>query len=120
MPLLNYARDNVSGETIGNRVKFEIGNVEEMNFKDNSFDVVFNVNMVHWVSNPISMLNQIERILKPGGYLFIKDLRRSWLRVFEKEINNAFTLEEAKKLVGDSKLREGVFSSSLLWWNFEA
>lgn len=120
VPLLDYARDSISGETIGNRVKFEIGNVEKMSFEDNSFDVVFNVNMVHWVSDPISMLNEIERILKPEGNLFLKDLRYSWLKMFEKEINNAFTLEQAKRVIGDSELRKGSFSSSLLWWNFEA
>ncbi len=120
VPLLDYARDSISGETIRNRVKFEIGNVEKMNFEDDSFDVVFNVNMVHWVNDPISMLNEIERILMPEGWLFIKDLRYSWLRVFEKEINNAFNLEQAKKVIGDSELRKGSFSSSLLWWNFEA
>jgi ubiquinone/menaquinone biosynthesis C-methylase UbiE len=120
VPLLEYAKDTLSREPIEERVKFEKGDVEKMPFEDNSFDVVFNVNMVHWVGEPVSMLNEIDRILKPEGYLFIKDLRKSWLGVFEKEINNAFTLEEARKIIGDSKLRGGSFSSSLLWWNFDA
>jgi ubiquinone/menaquinone biosynthesis C-methylase UbiE len=120
VPLLDYARANITDESIKNRVKFEMGNVEKMSFENDSFDVVFNVNMVHWVNDATSMLNEIERILKPQGYLFIKDLRYSWLRVFEKEINNAFTLTQAKEMIGDSELREGAFSSSLLWWNFEA
>ncbi len=118
-PLLDYARSSVSGELSGNRVTFEEENVEKMGLEDNSFDVVLNVNMVHWVSHPISMLNEIERVLKPEGFLFVKDLRRSWLGVFEKEINKAFTYAQAKKVIGDSELREGDFSSSLLWWNFE-
>jgi hypothetical protein len=66
------------------------------------------------------MLNEIERIAKPEGRIFIKDLRKSWLGIFEKEINNALTLEEARRLIKDSKLREGSFSNNLLWWNFEA
>lgn len=119
-PLLDYARDSISGESIRNRVRFEEENVEKMSFADNLFDVVFNVNMVHWVGAPISMLNEIERILKPDGHLFIKDLRKSWLGIFEKEINNAFTSEQAKRFIEHSEVRKGVFSSSLLWWNFEA
>jgi ubiquinone/menaquinone biosynthesis C-methylase UbiE len=118
--LLNYASESVFEKSIKNRVKFERVNVEKMSFEDNSFDVVLNVNMVHWVNDPISMLSEIERILKPEGYLFIKDLRYSWLRVFENEIGNAFTLAEAKNLICDSRLREGSFSNSLLCWNFEA
>jgi ubiquinone/menaquinone biosynthesis C-methylase UbiE len=120
IPMLEYANDIINRESIGKRVSFRETNVEKMPFEDNSFDVVFNVNMVHWVDEPVSMLNEIQRILKPEGYLFIKDLRRSWLRIFEKEINNAFNLKQAKKLMEDSELREGSFSSSLLWWNFEA
>lgn len=120
LSLLDYARNSICEGAIKERVKFEIGNVEKMSFEDNSFDVVFNVNMVHWVSDPISMLNEIERILKPEGSLFLKDLRHSWLKMFEKEINNAFALERAKKVIEDSELRKGSFSSSPLWWNFEA
>lgn len=120
VPLLDCARDNLSRETFESRVKFEKEDVEKMSFEDNSFDAVFNINMVHWVNEPLSMLNEIERILKPKGFLFIKDLRRSWLGVFEKEVNNALTLDQAKKMIDDSELRKGSFSNSLLWWNFEA
>jgi ubiquinone/menaquinone biosynthesis C-methylase UbiE len=119
-PLLDYARGSIDGESVKSRVKFEVGNVEKMPFENNSFDVVFNVSMVHWVSDPISMLSEIERILKPDGNLFIKDLKYSWLRMLESEIGKAFTLAQAKSLISDSKLREGSFSESLLWWNFES
>lgn len=81
--------------------------------------MVFSVNMVHWINEPVLMLNEIERVLKPNGYLFIKDLRRSPLGIFEKEIKSAFTLNQAKKLIEQSKLRQGSFSKSILWWNFE-
>jgi ubiquinone/menaquinone biosynthesis C-methylase UbiE len=65
------------------------------------------------------MLNEMERILVPDGFLFIVDLRRSWLGLIEKEIKSALTLEEARELFSQSKLREGVFSSSIIWWRFE-
>ena len=120
IPLLEYANDAIRGESIERRISFKEANVEKMPFEDNSFDVVFNVSMVHLVDEPVSMLNEIQRILKSEGCLFIKDLRRSWLRAFEKEISNALTLKESKKLIEDSELREGNFSSNLLWWNFEA
>ena len=120
IPLLDYARDSAADEGIENRVRFERADVEKMPFDRNSFDVIFNINMVHWVKDPISMLNEIEIIAKPEGRIFIKDLRKSWLGVFEKEINNTLTLDQAKRIVGKSKLRKGSFSSSALWWNFEA
>jgi len=119
IPLLDYARDCIVSEVVGDRVKFERCDVKKMSFENDLFDVVFNVNMVHWVNEPLSMLNEIERILKPEGYLFIKDLRKSWLSVFEKEINNALTYAQAKEIIGNSELRNGTFSSNFLWWNFE-
>jgi ubiquinone/menaquinone biosynthesis C-methylase UbiE len=75
--------------------------------------------MVHLVEDPVQMLNEIERVLAPKGFLFIADLRRSWLGLIEKEIKSALTLGEAKELFRQSKLREGVFSSSNIWWRFE-
>jgi ubiquinone/menaquinone biosynthesis C-methylase UbiE len=76
--------------------------------------------MVHIVEHPIQMLNEIERILIPDGSLFIVDLRRSWLGLSEKEIKSALTPKEARTLFAQSKLRTGSFSSSLIWWRFEA
>ena len=118
-PLLEYANSRVRDTDIKERVKFKKGDVQKLYFEENTFDVVFSTNMVHGVSRPIIMLNEIERVLKPGGYLFIKDLRRSWLGIFESEIKSAFTLDEAQKLMEQSELRKGTFSKSVLWWNFE-
>ncbi len=118
-PLLEYASSRISNTNIENRLRFKKGDVQRIPFEDNTFDVVLSVNMVHWVNKPIVMLNEIERVLKLNGYLFIKDLKCSWLGIFESEIKSAFTLNEAKKLIGQSKLRKGTFSKSILWWNFE-
>jgi len=118
-PLLDYANSSVSNTNLKNRLKFKKGDVQKIPFEDNTFDVVFSVNMVHWVDDSIVMLNEIKRVLKPNGYLFIKDLRRSWLGIFESEIKSAFSLNEAKKLIRQAKLRKGTFSKSILWWNFE-
>jgi ubiquinone/menaquinone biosynthesis C-methylase UbiE len=90
-----------------------------MPYADDSFDVVLNLNMVHLVEDPVRMLNEIERVLIPNGFLFVVDLRRSWAGLIEREIRSALTLEEAKDLFSRSKLREGVFSRSFLWWRFE-
>jgi Methylase involved in ubiquinone/menaquinone biosynthesis len=90
-----------------------------MPFDDNSFDVIINANMVHLVPEPVRMLDEIERVLAPTGHLFIVDLRRSWLGLVEQEMRSALTLPEARALLGQSRVRDGVFSSSLIWWRFE-
>jgi ubiquinone/menaquinone biosynthesis C-methylase UbiE len=118
-PLLRLANQTAQAVKSENRPKFEMGDVQEIPYGEDYFDVVLNINMVHLVENPVQMLNEIERVLVPDGFLFIADLRRSWLGLIEKEIKSALTLGEAKELFGRSRLREGVFSSSNIWWRFE-
>ena len=58
----------------------------------------------------VRMLDEIERVLVPNGLLFVADLRRSWAGLIEREIKSPLTLDEARDLFSQSKLREGVFS----------
>jgi ubiquinone/menaquinone biosynthesis C-methylase UbiE len=118
-PLLHLATEAAKEAGLADRVHFETGNAEHIPREDNAFDVVLNLNMVHIVEHPVQMLDEIERILASDGSLFIVDLRRSWLGLVEKEMKSALTLEEARTLLGQSKLRQGSFSSSLIWWRFE-
>jgi len=119
-PLLHLASQAAQAAGLTGRVRFETGDAERIPYEDDSFDVVLSLNMVHIVEHPIQMLNEIERILLPEGSLFIADLRRSWLGLFEKEMKSSLTLQEAKTLLAQSKLRAGDFSSSLIWWRFQA
>ena len=66
-PLLEYANSGVLNTDIEERLKFKKGDVQKLYFEENTFDVVFSTNMVHWVSKLIIMLNEIERVLKPDG-----------------------------------------------------
>ena len=118
-PLLELARESAAKTTFRDRVRFEKADVQQIPYDDDSFDVVINTNMVHLVEYPIRMLDEIERILAPGGHLFIVDLRRSLLGLFEAEIKSALSMGEARELLAQSSLREGTFHWSLLWWRYE-
>jgi ubiquinone/menaquinone biosynthesis C-methylase UbiE len=118
-PLLYQANQTLQALEMENHLKFEMGDVQRIAYEDDSFDVALNINMVHLVENPIQMLNEIERVLKADGFLFLADLRRSWLGFIEKEIKSALTLDEAKDLFNHSRLRKGIFSSSFIWWKYE-
>lgn len=118
-PLLRLANQNALATKAERRTRFEIGDVEKIPYVNHSFDAVLSINMVHIVEDPVQMLDEIERVLVPDGFLFVADLRRSWLGFIEKEIKSALTLDEARVLLSRSKLRKGNFSSSMLWWRFE-
>jgi ubiquinone/menaquinone biosynthesis C-methylase UbiE len=119
-PLLELARDSAAKTTFRDRVTFKEADVHEIPYEDNAFDVAINTNMVHLVEQPLRMLDEIERVLVPGGHLFIADLRRSMLGLFESEIKSALSLSEARDLFRRSSLRQGAFRWSLLWWRYEA
>jgi ubiquinone/menaquinone biosynthesis C-methylase UbiE len=119
-PLLHLAKQGAVAAGLAGRVGFEKADVQQIPYENDTFDVVINTNMVHLVEDPLRMLNEIERVLAPGGHLFIADLRRSWLGLIETEIRSALTLEEANELFARSALRGGTFRSGLLWWRFEA
>jgi ubiquinone/menaquinone biosynthesis C-methylase UbiE len=118
-PLLGLAREATANTSFGARVAFKKADVQQIPYDDDSFDVVINTNMVHLVEHPLRMLGEIERILAPDGHLFIVDLRRSLLGLFESEIRSALSMGEARDLLGQSSLREGTFRWSLLWWRYE-
>jgi ubiquinone/menaquinone biosynthesis C-methylase UbiE len=53
-------------------VSFKIGNSNDLyHFEDNCFDIVYLNIVLHWVHDKKDALNQIYRILKPGGRLGI-------------------------------------------------
>ena len=119
-PLLRLAEQAAQPMDPGERVRFEKADAQDIPYDDDSFDAVLNVQMVHIVEDPVRMLNEIERVLIPDGYLFIADIKRSWVGLVDKVFRSALTLEEARDVVRRSNVREGTFSSDLLWWRFEA
>jgi ubiquinone/menaquinone biosynthesis C-methylase UbiE len=118
-PLLQYAVSSVQGTPAGQRIRFERGDATTLRFEDNSFDVVFCIGVLHLVDRPRVLLDEMERVLTPAGILFIADIRRSWIGLFEKECSRAFRFAQARELVKSSSIRSGRFSKDLLWWRFE-
>jgi ubiquinone/menaquinone biosynthesis C-methylase UbiE len=119
-PLLELASRAAQAAGLGERVTFEKADVQQIPYGDDSFDTVINLQMLHIVEDPLATLNEMERVLAPDGALLMADIRRSWVGLFDKVFQSGLTVEEASALVHRSKLREGAFSSDLLWWRYEA
>jgi ubiquinone/menaquinone biosynthesis C-methylase UbiE len=119
-PLLELAIQAAQATGLGRRIAFEKADVQKIPYDDDSFDALINLQMLHIVEDPVAMLNEMERMLDPEGVLFMADIRRSWVGLFDKVFKSALTVEEAGTLVRQSNLREGVFTSDLLWWRYEA
>lgn len=56
----------------GKNIKFMVDNAEKMQFKNNSFDIVCGVSILHHIDRE-KTLKEVFRVLKPGGQLFFTE-----------------------------------------------
>ncbi len=120
-PLLKVGEHVAYEEGLSGRVKFETADVENLPYEDDSFDCVVSTNMLHIVENPVKQLDEIERVLKPDGIMFIADIKRSWfVSLFEKVSKTAFTMTEAGEIFAKSNIREGKLGNGFVWWEYKA
>lgn len=71
---VEIARKNAAGESVC--VDFRRGNASAMPFEDNAFDFVVCRAAFKNFTQPLEAINEMFRVLKPGGRAMIIDLRR--------------------------------------------
>ncbi len=74
--LLAQALRRAASAGLAHRVDFRTGDVERTPFEDASLDLVVSTLSLHHWRNPIAVLDEVARILRPGGSFVIFDLRR--------------------------------------------
>ena len=65
---IERAAQRAAEENITN-IRFEVGNVYELDFSDNSFDAIFSHNVLEHISEPKKVLREMHRVLKPRGVI---------------------------------------------------
>jgi SAM-dependent methyltransferase len=58
------------------RIRFVVMDAAHMDFQDDSFDAVCISNSLHHMSDPMAVLNEMKRVLRPGGHLVISETYR--------------------------------------------
>jgi ubiquinone/menaquinone biosynthesis C-methylase UbiE len=62
-------------------------NGEQLEFSDDSFDVIFCHTVLHFTPRPERMISEIHRVLKPGGLAIMMTVnRRSWLNFLHRHL----------------------------------
>lgn len=64
----NHARE----QGVSN-ILFVVGSVYRLPFQDNSFDAVFAHALLQHLKNPLKALEEMKRVLKPGGVIGVRD-----------------------------------------------
>ncbi len=135
--LLADARQSARQAGLEERVDFRLGNVEKIPFPDQSLDMVISTFSLHHWTNPVKVLNEIDRVLKPGGAFYIFDLRRDMalpgylLLWFATQFivpaalhqvnepmgsrNASYTVQELVHLARQSRLRGGQVTAGPIW-----
>ena len=67
-----YARQHDADRS----VSFRKGDVQQIPFADGSVDLVVSTLSLHHWSDPVVVLDEVDRVLRPGGSFLIFDLRR--------------------------------------------
>lgn len=122
-------------------VSFRLGDAGHLPFPDGSLDLALSTLSLHHWSDPVAVLNEIARVLRPGGAFLVVDLQRDMpapaylLLWFAQHVvvpaairrlgeplgsrNSAYTVVEALELAERSDLRGWRVSAGPLWLMIE-
>jgi ubiquinone/menaquinone biosynthesis C-methylase UbiE len=139
--MLAQAGENAQRAGAAGQVSFRPGAAQQIPFPAGSLDLVVSTLSLHHWSDPVTVLDEVARVLRPGGSFFILDLRRDmaapaylllWfathvvvptaLRRVNEPLasrNAAYTLQEAAGLAAQSRLEGWCISPGPLWLTIE-
>jgi ubiquinone/menaquinone biosynthesis C-methylase UbiE len=70
--VIRLARSQYANESQPN-LSFEVADVYDLDFSENSFDVVYAHQVLQHLSKPVEALREMRRVLRPGGTLAVRD-----------------------------------------------
>jgi ubiquinone/menaquinone biosynthesis C-methylase UbiE len=74
--MLHRARKNVEHAALGSRITLELADGKRTRFDDETFDVTFSNSIIHHIPEPRIAFEEMWRVTKRGGVLFVRDLLR--------------------------------------------
>jgi ubiquinone/menaquinone biosynthesis C-methylase UbiE len=137
--MIERARETAAAWDLADRAFFQVGDARKMRLKTRYFDLVVSDSSLHTFDDALSVLTEINRVLKPKGALLIRDFQRPGrfdmrrtiaghaerygerMRAYlETAIRAAFTRAELENLVQASGLeRVSITASGSYHWAIE-
>ena len=96
-----------------NNAKFILAHADNLPFDNNIFDKVFTVNTIYFWENAQQILNEIRRILKPGG-LFVVTLRPRYVMDQLPVVKHGFTTYTGQEV---ADLKDAFGLKNISWYN---
>jgi ubiquinone/menaquinone biosynthesis C-methylase UbiE len=131
--MIAAARESAKKYGLSHRVEYVKADASQMPFEDEHFDAVFSNCSLHEWTHPEPILNEINRVLKPGGRYCIVDLRRDmkprvkqylWAKTQPEEmrptclsaIEASYTVSEMRAMLSRTKLQNWDIDKN--FWGF--
>ena len=120
--MLGEARQRAGAENVADKIEFHQKDLTELDFPDNSFRYVFSWGVIIHIPDAAKALDELARIVKPGGKLALYITNKAAL---DHKIESVARLITGKPLKGMQHLPLGdgiwyVMNGEKLWvWRFE-
>ena len=69
--MLDMTRKRAVRQGVQDRVRLHLGDVHELQFEANTFDIVIAIGVIPWLHSEVAALREMHRVLKPGGFLLL-------------------------------------------------
>ncbi|WP_333165171.1 methyltransferase domain-containing protein [Microcoleus sp. AT3-A2] len=138
--MLKVGAQNVEKAGVRSQINLELIDAKAMPYPDSYFDMVISNSIIHHLPDPLLFLQEVKRVLKPQGAIFLRDLLRPETaeirdnlvnlyagdcnahqkQLFSDSLQAAFTLDEVEEMIQNAGL-DGlrIYESSDRHWTAE-
>lgn len=118
----------IARHRLSSRVALCAGSAEQLPFRAGRFDLVVSCNMFHYIRYPIGALQEIDRVLRPGGQILITDwcndfitcrICDSYLRLFNAAHFKTYKTTECLALLKQTGYAEASIERYKINWFWE-
>ncbi|AFZ01565.1 class I SAM-dependent methyltransferase [Calothrix sp. PCC 6303] len=116
---------NVARQKLPAAIDLKVGSATSIPFSSNSFDVLISTSAFHYFPNPDLAIQEMQRVLKPGGFLLITDWCHDYrtcqildlaLRMFNRAHFRTYRVSECQNMLQDAGLDEVVIERYKIDW----
>lgn len=138
--MLKVGAQNVEKAGVRSQISLELIDAKAMPYPDSYFDMVISNSIIHHLPDPLPFLQEVKRVLKPQGAIFLRDLLRPekaeirdnlvnlyagdcnahQKQLFSDSLQAAFMLDEVEEMIQNAGL-DGlrIYESSDRHWTAE-
>jgi predicted protein tyrosine phosphatase/ubiquinone/menaquinone biosynthesis C-methylase UbiE len=103
--MLKVGAENVERAGVRSQISLELIDAKAMPYPDNYFDMVISNSIIHHLPDPLPFLQEVKRVLKPNGAIFLRDLLRPETREIRDNLVEMYAGDcnaHQQQLLGDS------------------